>query len=138
MKLPKGIDAERNSLATLNLRRGKALQLPSGQAVAAAMSQPVLTAAQLGLDQFDLKPAHRTELEQDTPLWYYLLREAALGGGNRLGPVGGRIVAEVLIGLLSGDPQSFLRQQPAWKPELLPAKKAGDFTLSDLLKFATP
>jgi hypothetical protein len=40
--------------------------------------------------------------------------------------------------LLSGDPQSFLSQQPTWKPELLPARKAGDFTLSDLLKFATP
>jgi hypothetical protein len=138
MKLPKGIDAQRNSLATLNLRRGKALQLPSGQAVAGAMSLPALTTAQLGLDQFNLKPPHRIQLEQDTPLWYYILREAAVGGGNRLGPVGGRIVAEVLIGLLSGDPQSFLSHQPTWKPELLPARKAGDFTLSDLLKFATP
>jgi Animal haem peroxidase len=138
MKLPKGIDGQRNSLATLNLRRGKALQLPSGQSVAGAMSQPVLAAGDLGLDQFDLKAAHQAQLEQDTPLWYYVLREAALGGGNRLGPVGGRIVAEVLIGLLSGDPQSFLRQQPTWKPELLPSKKAGEFTLADLLKFATP
>ena len=41
------------------------------------------------------------------------------------------------IGLLAGDPASFLKVRPAWKPERIPAHAAGRFTLADLLKFAT-
>jgi len=137
MKLPPEIDRPRRSLATLNLLRGRALRLPSGQAVAGAMTIAPLTGGDLGLTRFDLGAARRAELEAATPLWYYVLREAELGGGERLGAVGGRIVAEVLVGLLQGDPHSFLRQQPTWKPELIPAARRGQFTLSDLLKFAT-
>lgn len=137
-KLPRSVDAKRNPLAVLNLRRGKALQLPSGQSVAGAMGETPLTAAELELAKLNLKPQHQAVLERDTPLWFYVLKEAELrSGGERLGPVGGRIVAEVLIGLLQGDPQSYLRVQPTWKPQGIPSAKAGDFTLSDLLKFAT-
>jgi Animal haem peroxidase len=137
MKLPREIDPARRSLATLNLLRGRALQLPSGQAVAGAIGLPPLATGQLGLGRFGLSAARRAELEASTPLWYYVLREAEVGGGERLGPVGGRIVAEVLVGLLKGDSQSFLSQEPTWKPELIPAARRGQFTLSDLLKFAT-
>jgi hypothetical protein len=46
---------------------------------------------------------------KQTPLWYYILREAELQhGGNRLGAVGSRLVAETLIGLLKNDPNSYL------------------------------
>ena len=49
-----------------------------------------------------------------TPLWYYILAEAkATADGLHLGPVGGRIVAETLIGLLRADPTSYLRPIPA-------------------------
>jgi hypothetical protein len=96
-----------------------------------------LPAGQLGLGRFGLSAARRSELEAATPLWYYVLREAEVGGGERLGAVGGRIVAEVLVGLLQGDSHSFLHQEPTWKPELIPAVRRGQFTLSDLLKFAT-
>jgi Animal haem peroxidase len=59
--------------------------------------------------------------------------------GEHLGEVGGRIVAEVLIGLLAGDPSSYLRTQPIWKPDGgIPAFQPGRFTLGDLLEFATP
>jgi len=120
--LPVSIDPERRSLALLNLLRGRALALPSGQAVAAAMGTGV-TNSQLGLTG-------------DTPLWYYLLREAeVLQGGRQLGPTGGRIVAEVLVGLLQADPSSFLRLAPDWKPEL-PSAEPGRFTMPDLLRFA--
>jgi hypothetical protein len=40
------------------------------------------------------------------------------GGGDRLGPVGGRIVTEVLIGLLRADPASYLSLEPDWRPTL--------------------
>ena len=122
-KLPASIDTQRRSLALLNLMRGRALQLPSGQAVATAMGTAVPNA--------DLRlPAG------DTPLYFYLLRESeVLAGGLRLGPTAARIVGETLLGLLKGDPSSFLRQAPTWKPEL-PSAKAGEFTMADLLKFA--
>ena len=57
------------------------------------------------------------EWHGETPLWYYLLREADVCcHGNRLGPVGGRIVGEVLLGLLDLD-QGSVRHAPAdWKP----------------------
>jgi hypothetical protein len=121
-KLPPAVDPPRRSIGLLNMLRGRSLQLPSGQAVAAAMGAAVDT-AQLGLTG-------------ETPLWFYLLRESeVLAEGRRLGPTSGRIVAEVLVGLLKGDPSSFLRQQPAWTPEL-PAAEEGAFTMVDLLRFA--
>ena len=55
--------------------------------------------------------------------------------GLRLGPVGGRIVGEVFIGLLKADETSYLAAQPRWKP-VLPSATRGDFRITDLLKFA--
>ncbi len=56
--------------------------------------------------------------------------------GRELGPVGGRIVAEVLVGLLQKDPNSYLYLQPGWKPAPPIAPASGQFTIADLLKFA--
>jgi hypothetical protein len=126
-RLPSGVDQGRHPLANLNLRRGRALGLPSGQDVAQAMDHEPLTHRELGLEG---------TLGDATPLWYYLLREAQVhADGEHLGPVGGRIVAEVLVGLLEADPQSYLKQQPAWQPTL-PSATQGDFTMEDLVKFA--
>ena len=73
-------------------------------------------------------------LDRRTPLWFYILREAETKqGGKTLGPVGGRIVAEVFIGLLQGDRMSYLRQDPDWTPTLGQNK---DFKMTDLLRFA--
>jgi hypothetical protein len=56
---------------------------------------------------------------RSTPLWYYVLAEAkALAGGLHLGPVGGRIVTETLIGLLRADPTSYLSVHPRFQPFL--------------------
>jgi hypothetical protein len=73
-----------------------------------------------------------------TPLWYYVLCEAqARGDGKRLGPVGGRIVAEVLVGLVEGDPASYLRQNPLWTPadSGLLANGKPITTMADLVTF---
>ncbi len=121
-RLPTSVDKERRSLALLNLLRGRALELPSGQAVAAAMGT--------GRPNADLG------LEGDTPLWFYVLRESeVVCDGLRLGPTSARIVAEVLLGLLKNDPSSFLRSAPTWTPEL-PSAEPGTFTMPDLLTFA--
>ena len=130
------------ALAQLNLLRGRTLGLPSGQDVAEAMGEDVLSAGELLLENEQIHPAARKVLVRSTPLWYYILREAAhRAEGKHLGPVGGRIVAEVLVGLLEGDPSSYLSKQPDWRPtELGPEgqKGKGDFTMADLVKFARP
>lgn len=74
-------------------------------------------------------------LQTKTPLWYYVLREAAvLFGGNQLGPVGGRIVAETFVRILKRDPGSYLNAG-GFVP-ILPSATPGDFTFADLLIFA--
>jgi len=50
-----------------------------------------------------------------------------------LGPVGGRIVAEVIVGLLEDDAESFLRQDPDWRPFLGSNERFG---IEDLLRYA--
>ncbi len=83
--------------------------------------------------------AYGLGLEDSTPLWYYVLKEAELlEGGRRLGPVGGRIVAEVLLGLLELDTASYLNARPTWRPTLPTRAGAvtGDFGMVDFLTFA--
>jgi Animal haem peroxidase len=120
---------EHRSLACRDLLRAHALDLPSGEAIAQAMGVEVLTEDEIGIRALGWKSGQ-------TPLWYYLLREARVRtGGEYLGEVGGRIVAEVLIGLLGNDPEAYLNASPAWKPTL-PAAQNGSFTIADLLRFA--
>ena len=110
------------SLAVRNLLRSESQGLPSGQDVARKIGEIPLT------DE---------ELETTGPiyLWYYVLKEAeVLTGGAHLGPVGSRLVAEVLIGLLDADPTSYRSAYPQWRPTL--AKREGRFGIVDLLRFA--
>jgi len=101
--------AEFHSLAVRDLERGLGVGLPSGEAVARYMGEEPLSADEVGTP--------RVGWHGDTPLWYYVLREADVrNGGSRLGPVGARIVGEVLLGLLDLDPTS-VRHSPAdWQP----------------------
>lgn len=97
-----------------NLLRQLTWGLPSGQAVARAMHADPLTAGDLAEIGSVYKP-----FATSTPLWYYLLAEAKVAtGGLNLGPVGGRIVAETLIGLLRADPTSYLNAFPRFRPFL--------------------
>jgi hypothetical protein len=100
---------EYHSLAVRDLQRGQGVGLPSGEAVARRLG-----VAPLGRDEVGLGATGWTA---ETPLWYYILREAAvLGSGDRLGPVGGRIVAEVIVTLLDRDPGSVRFAGPSWEP----------------------
>ena len=127
-------------LATRNLRRGLAFGLPSGQGMAGAFGIPPMTAAQLtaGLPAAEVAVLNSSSglLLQKTPLWYYVLREAAvLGGGSQLGPVGARIVAETFARILKRDASSYLNVAGGFTP-MLPSAGAGDFTAADLVIFA--
>lgn len=127
-------------LATRNLRRALALGLPSGQGMASSFGIPPMTSAQLtaGLPASEVTVLNASGglLLNKTPLWYYVLREAAvLGGGNQLGPVGGRIVAETFVRMLKRDASSHLNVAGGFTP-ILPSVTAGNFTVADLVTFA--
>jgi hypothetical protein len=127
-------------LAARNLRRGLALGLPSGQGMAESFGLTPMSARELTLglqsDEVALLKSNGGLLLNRTPLWYYILREAAvLNGGDRLGPVGARIVAETFVHILKRDPSSYLNVRGGFKP-ILPSMSGGDFTVADMLEFS--
>ena len=124
LKLPfVGAGAEA-SLATRNLLRGQSFLLPSGEVVAAEMGRPETEVDKVSKLADDMSG---DKLGGKTPLWFYILAEAERIGretepgnfdkGEGLGPVGGRLVAEVLIGLMELDPRSFLSMNRSWSPK---------------------
>jgi hypothetical protein len=129
LPFPSGTPEDPKSLAARNLLRHLTFGVPSGQAVAGAMDEEPL-------DKKALSELSRLELDQNTPLWFYILKEAEEEEpkpGPHLGPVGGRIVGEVLLGLLQGDRLSYLRAGKNWKPDLGANQ---DFRMADLLRVA--
>ncbi|MBY8974964.1 hypothetical protein KHP62_04035 [Rhodobacteraceae bacterium NNCM2] len=122
------------SLATRNLLRGNSFLLPGGDKVAEAMGRPAaeieevmdrirdLSAAGIKSAGIDASP-----ITEGAPLWLYILAEAEVIGretkpgkfdkGEGLGPVGARIVGEVLIGLLESDEHSYLGADRNWTPD---------------------
>lgn len=152
------------NLAFRNLKRGATYRLPSGEATARSLGFTPIPFDELwwagslphtavpDSDRADLAKArqefgarHRLEIEGRTPLWYYVLREAEIHGvrraadahhfgGQHLGPVGSRIVAETFIGLLWLDPASFMHAETSFRP-ILP-RSGSDFTLADLFRYA--
>jgi hypothetical protein len=96
-----------------------------------------LTAAQIregngGATLEDLTQSQRAALVKDTPLWFYILREAELNQG-RLKGVGARIVAETFHRAMEGSKTSIVRD-PTWRPSLGPNNTT--FRMVDLLLFA--
>jgi hypothetical protein len=108
------------NLAARNLLRGCRVGVPAGQDVAARMGLKPLTNAELGLTDARWKGK--------APLWFYSLKEAELvNGGRRLGPVGGRIVAETILGILACDKTSYLYAPGGFVPQF---PTVGDFLLA--------
>jgi hypothetical protein len=122
------------SLPQRNLLRQITWELPSGQSIAREMRVPALTATDLQ----DLRGLG-VGFESSTPLFFYVLREAHLAtSGLTLGPVGGRIVGEVILGLLQTDSHSYMSARRNWRPTL-PTRSGqvtGDFRMVDFLTFA--
>jgi hypothetical protein len=143
------------SLATRNLLRGWRLRLPSGQAIARAMGVRPLPDDQILIGKFtgdkrdikgDIISQGGDVFRDNCPLWAYVLAESEpvdiplmTADGvrtiktRRLGQVGGRIVAETIVGILWGDSSSYLKQDPLWKPRL---GDNGDFGLREFVKAA--
>jgi hypothetical protein len=121
------------SLMQRNLLRCLTWMLPSGQRIANEMGIPPLSNSELA----ELQPI-RASFVQSTPLFYYILKEAELReDGLRLGPMGARIVAEVFVGLLQLDPDSYFNVQPNWVPTLPTHDGMPEsFRMIDFLTFA--
>jgi hypothetical protein len=132
--MPDGIPV----LAYRNLLRGSAFELPSGQNVARTLGITPLTDTQLWSDAKNPKLADLTKnpFALRAPLWFYLLKESEHVkkksleddglGGHHLGAVGGRIVAEVLVGIAQHDHSSYLYQDATWTPAAEKAKSGFD------------
>ena len=116
-------------LAVRNLLRSSQVGLPSGQDVARAMGIRPLPDNQILIGKATGDATEATPITSisstfagKAPLWAYILAEStahayriengAIVGNQRapftLGPVGGRIVAETIVGLLSSDANSVL------------------------------
>lgn len=149
--LPPEVASNPNILALRNLLRGRSMGLPSGQMVAAALRETVLSDDEIRVGKatvadtagnprlIDISPAFRG----NAPLWYYVLAEAQAaftGDDNsqtvQLGPVGGRLVAETFAGLLWADNFSYLRQNPFWTPQADFLNPDGGFGIADLIRVA--
>ena len=150
--LPPSVAVNPSSLAQRNLERGWRLGLPSGQSVARAMGVTPLNDAEILLGKAVDDPGVLPNIVSvgdafagNCPLWTYVLAEAMRFQeavtlpvtGNvsistpRLGPVGGRIVAEVFLGLMFGDTNAMLNLAPDWQPASGP-----DFRLKDFVTYA--
>jgi hypothetical protein len=109
------------SLVWRNLKRGVIYGLPSGEDVAYRMC----------IEPLKIK---ETEDLDGTPLWYYVLKEAEeLNDGEYLGPVGSRLLGEVLYGIMKSHDWSYLKVHPKWEPPLHSKEKPFDFAA--LLRF---
>ncbi len=143
LKLPFIPPSDVQSLATRNLLRGQVFLLPSGEQIATAMERPAGEIETVS-DVARNRAGTAIDLANGTPLWYYLLVEAERIGresspgyfepGEGPGPVGARIVAETLIGLIELDERSYLAENRNWTP----ADGVGVATLGEMLTYQAP
>lgn len=137
--LPRGaIPQPRLPIRTL--LRGYYLDLPSGEDVAASVLSDKPSARRLTDDEIVAGPHQhiltnpRYGFRGQTPLWYYILKEAeVVNDGRCLGPVGSYIVATVLLNGIAAAEDSYF-SAPDWHPTL----KSGDATsMRRILEFVT-
>jgi len=152
--LPQRIARDPSSLALRNLERGATFQLPSGQEVAKELGVPPIADDELMIGQATVggrkKPITKVAsgFAGQAPLWTYILAEAQVTSWRqadpgpaddhtpiRLGPVGGRVIAEVFAALLLGDPTSYLRAETAFVP-IPEFTHHGEFGLAELINVA--
>ena len=137
-----GFPAAERNLAFRNLTRARMVTLATGQQMATflkgkGVNLTKLTSAQVrdgsnGVTLDALTATQRAAFLANTPLWFYLLREAELNQG-RLKGVGARIVAETFHRSMEGSQASIVRD-PTWRPSLGPNNQT--FRMVDLLLFA--
>ena len=154
--LPPSVAVDPSILAQRNLERGWRMRLPSGQDVARAMGLVPLEDKDILIGKFTDNSADIVDpitsvdpaFTGNCPLWTYILAETVETDvtiqttkgeetikTRKLGSVGGRIVAETIVGLLAYDSQSYVSQNPLWTPSQAMNDKFGlrEFIASALL-----
>jgi Animal haem peroxidase len=128
-------------LPVKTLLRGARVGLPTGQQVAKAFKITPITPAKIAAGPHE-DTLRKHGLHKDTPLWYYILKEAELlAGAKKLGPVGSRIVSDVIVRALESDPNSYVSVAGKdWQPSLpgaegSVAEGSMSFGMRDLLRF---
>lgn len=152
-----------------NFERSRRNQLPAGQEIAQLLLQTglVLEHELASSNQWekaksklikDLAKGFPDSLQADSPsttiieslcihspLWFYTLMESKVCyEGQCLGPVASRIIAEVIVGIVEGDPNAFLNKEPGWKPKFGVQKNTNDsetreeyrYSMIDFLRYA--
>jgi hypothetical protein len=137
-----GFPADEGNLAFRNLMRARMVRLATGQQMATflknkGVSLTRLTEAQIrdgsnGAELDGLTGVQRRAVLRNTPLWFYVLREAEFNAGKLKG-VGARLVAETFHRAMEGSQVSIVRD-PTWRPSLGP--NSTTFRMVDLLLFA--
>lgn len=132
-------DPDLRSITVRNLLRGFALRLPTGQAIARRIglrADEILTPEMLA-ESWDAEisdAVQKYEFDKNTPLWYYILKEAEkLGEGNLLGPLGSRIVAETFVGIILHSEYSIIKDN--WSPDLGVITNKRTFRMVDMLTY---
>jgi Animal haem peroxidase len=152
--LPHRIAANPSTLALRNLERGATFELPSGQDVARALGEAPIPDEKLVIGKATASDPKKPLVQVaegfagKAPLWAYILSEAQVVSWEnadpgvakndipiKLGPVGGRIVAEVFASLLCGDPTSYLRRKTVFRP-IPEFTRDGKFGLAELINVA--
>jgi hypothetical protein len=151
--LPADIASHPKNLALRNLERGAVFSLPTGQQVARALGEKPIPDNELVIGKATAEDRDKLQLLGElvgtadrAPLWAYILSEAQVtSGGNgaspdsipiKLGPVGGRIVADVFAALLRGDPTSYLKQGGPFTPIADFTRDGRTFGLAELIDVA--
>lgn len=127
LKLPFIASTSEQSLATRNLLRGQSFLLPSGENIAEAMQRPQAEIDSVtGNAQFVAGNKIISIYLQARPYGFiFYQKQKQLVGkllsvifdiGEGLGPVGARIVAETLIGLMEADSRSYMTVNRNWEP----------------------
>jgi len=130
------------NLAFRNLVRARMVKLASGQQMVRRLKNKGVTVTALkkkqiidgsgGAELSSLTAAQRNDVAANTPLWFYILREAELNGG-KLNGVGARIVAETFHRAIAGSKVSIIRHK-TFVPHFAQDDKT--FNMPDLLFFA--
>lgn len=132
-------DQNKRSLSFRNLLRGRSLGLPSGQDVAAALADCGYDLAadfNLKLPQVrsynSLSRELKNELKDQTPLFFYILRESKFGDG--LGRVGSAILMEVFGAMLTHCENSYINAD-CWEPNKDIVSSDHELSLRDIVSY---
>jgi hypothetical protein len=124
------------NLGQRNLIRSSQIGLGSGEDLAELYDPGNADGLLLQPDEIEPNPARRALFKDDndqtvpakfrTPLWYYLLKEAELAASGRfgaavtgfLGPIGSRLIAEVIAGGVYYNPDALNYLKQPWVSQL--------------------